>query len=97
MHTSLVTEKVWTSLGHEFGKDAKKTAVIVRVLYGLKSSGTAFRSHLAICMEWFGYMSCRADQISGSNQKPDQRTRYSITPFYCVMWITIIASITMQH
>ena len=33
-----VTEKVWTTLGTEFGKDARKTAVIVRALYGLKSA-----------------------------------------------------------
>ena len=31
-----VTEKVWTTLGPEFGKDTRKTAVIVRALYGLK-------------------------------------------------------------
>ena len=34
-----VTEKVWTTLGSEFSKDARKTAVIVRALYGLKSAG----------------------------------------------------------
>ena len=56
-----VTEKVWTTLGPEFGKDAGKTAVIVRALYGLKSAGAAFRSHLARCMESMGYQSCKAD------------------------------------
>ena len=58
------TEKVWTFLGHEFGKDARKTAVIVRALYGLKSAGAAFRSHLARCMESLGYQSCKADPDS---------------------------------
>ena len=29
-----VTEKMWTILGPEFGKDARKTAVIVRALHG---------------------------------------------------------------
>ena len=33
-----VTEKVWITLGPAFGKDARKTAVIVRVLHGLKWS-----------------------------------------------------------
>ena len=56
-----VTEKVWTTLGPEFGKGAGKTAVIVRALYGLKSEGAAFRSHLARCMESMGYQSCKAD------------------------------------
>ena len=44
-----VTEKVWTSLDPELGKDATKIAVIVRALYGLKSAEAAFRSHLARC------------------------------------------------
>ena len=55
-----VIEKVWTTLGPEFGKDARKNAVIIRALYGLKSAGAAFRSHLAKCMEPLGY-SCKAD------------------------------------
>ena len=38
-----VTEKVWTSSGPEFGKYSRKTAVMVRALYGLKSAGAAFR------------------------------------------------------
>ncbi len=40
--TALVKEKVWTILGPEFGHDSGKSAVIVRVLYGLKSAGAAF-------------------------------------------------------
>ena len=38
-------------MGPEFSKGARKTAVIVIALYGLKSAGVAFRSHLAKCME----------------------------------------------
>ena len=56
-----LTEKVWTTLGPEFGKDRGKTAVIVRALYGLKSVGVAFRSHLARCIKSLGYESCKAD------------------------------------
>ena len=56
-----VTEKVRTILGPQFGKDARKTAVIVKALYGLKSAGAAFRSHLAKGLESFGYESCKAD------------------------------------
>ena len=37
-----VTEKVWITFSPEFGKDAGKTAVIIRALYGLKSAGAAF-------------------------------------------------------
>ena len=56
-----VTEKVWTTLGPEFGNDARKTAVIVKALYGLKLAGAAFRSHLARCMESLEYESCKSD------------------------------------
>ena len=35
--------------------------VIVRALYGLKSAGTAFRCHLAKCIESLGYQSCKTD------------------------------------
>ena len=42
-----VTEKVWTILGPEFSKDVRNIAVIVRALYGLKSAGAVFRSHLS--------------------------------------------------
>ena len=56
-----VTEKMWTTLGPEFGKDARKNVVIVSELYSIKSAGTAFRSHLAKCMESLGYESCKAN------------------------------------
>ena len=59
--TALVTEKIWTILGPEFGEDAGKKALIVRALYGLKSAGAAFRNHLADCMHTLGYEPCRAD------------------------------------
>ena len=68
-----VTEKVWTILGPEFGKDAGKTAVIVRTLYGLKSAGAAFRSHLTRCMEPWAISLARLTLIYGLNQKSDQK------------------------
>ena len=52
---------VWTTAGLEFEKDARKTAVIFRALYGLKSAGAAFRGYLARCMGSMGYFSCMAD------------------------------------
>ena len=55
------TEKIWTTLRPEFGADAGKRALIVRDLYGLKSSGAAFRKHLGECMRGLGYSPCLAD------------------------------------
>jgi hypothetical protein len=60
--TAPLTEKVWTVLGPEFGDDAGKRALIVRALYGLKSSGAAFRNHLAECMKQLGCHPCRDDR-----------------------------------
>ena len=59
--TAPVTEKIWTKLGPEFGDQEGKKAIIVRALYGLRSSGAAFRAHLADCMRHIGYTSCKAD------------------------------------
>ena len=59
--TAPVGEKIWTKLGPEFGADQGKIAIVVRALYGLKSSGAAFRNHLADCMRSLEYKSCLAD------------------------------------
>ena len=37
-----MTEKVWTTQGPEFSKDAIKSAVILRALYCLKLAGATF-------------------------------------------------------
>ena len=52
------TEKVWTILGTEFGSDASKTEMIVRILCGSKSAGADFKSHLTRCMKFMRYLPC---------------------------------------
>ena len=59
--TAPVSEKIWTKLGPMFGEDQGKVALVVRALYGLKSSGAAFRNHLADCMRSLDYKPCLAD------------------------------------
>ena len=59
--TAPCSEKIWTVLGKEFGTDQGKKSIIVRALYGLKSSGVAFHAHLADCMRSMGYTPCRGD------------------------------------
>ena len=59
--TAPCTEKIWTVCGPEFGPNEGKKAIMVRALYGLKSSGSAFRNHLADCMRHLGYTQCMAD------------------------------------
>jgi hypothetical protein len=55
-------EKVYTIAGKEFGsvRDGR-VVVITRALYGLKSSGKAWRDHMAATLRDHGYMSCKAD------------------------------------
>ena len=55
------TEKTWTVLGLEFGKDSGKKALIIRALYGQKSLCGSFRNHISNCIRHLGYISCKAD------------------------------------
>jgi len=55
-------EKVHTTLGLEFGQNLQgRTTVIVKALYGLKSSGAAWRAHLASTLHDLQYRSSLAD------------------------------------
>lgn len=60
--TAPCQEKIYIRVGDEFGEDSGKLTIIVRALYGLASSGAAFRNHLADCMRELGYESCLADR-----------------------------------
>jgi hypothetical protein len=67
-------EKCWFRAGPEFGADKEGTPVIiVRALYGLKSSGARWRDHLAATLREAGYQSCYADPDvwMKPNTKPD--------------------------
>lgn len=56
------SQKYYTVCGPEFGSELQgNKALIVRALYGGKSSGKDFRDHLRDCMEHLGYESCLAD------------------------------------
>ena len=59
--TAKCREKIWTIAGPEFGSDSGKKMIIVRALYGLKSSGAAFRALLAETLYDMGYVPSYAD------------------------------------
>ena len=59
--TAPCAEKIWTTLGPEFGDDVGKKAIILRALYGLKLAGSRFGNYIADCMRLLGYEPCRAD------------------------------------
>ena len=54
-------EKIWTYVGPEFGSEHGQPMIIRKVLYGLKSSGTAFRTHLAETLHDIGFKPTKAD------------------------------------
>ena len=59
--TAPCREKICTIAGPEFGSEAGTTMIIVRALYGLKSSGAAFRSFLAETLNDIGFKPSLAD------------------------------------
>ena len=60
--TAPCREKIYTTAGPEFGPElCGKTMLVVRALYGLKSSGAAFRSFLAETLYDLGYQPSQAD------------------------------------
>jgi len=55
-------EKCYTTAGLEFGKEnVGRPVMIVRALYGLKSSGARWRDHMADTLREAGFKSCLAD------------------------------------
>eukprot|EP00804_Cyclotella_cryptica_P020326 CCRYP_014066-RA/>CCRYP_014066-RA protein AED:0.16 eAED:0.16 QI:0/0/0/1/1/1/3/0/747 len=81
--TAPCREKIWTTLGKEFGDDCGRKAIVVRALYGLKSSGAAFRAHLAGCMREMGYVSCPADPDLWLKEQTDRKGRKYYSYILC--------------
>lgn len=55
------SEKVYTITGTEFGEECGRVAIIVRALYGLKSSGAAWHAMFAQSIMDLGFVSCKSD------------------------------------
>ena len=54
-------EKIWFEGGLETGEDHGKVLIVTRALYGLKSSGAAWRADLAATLRDLNFTSTRAD------------------------------------
>jgi hypothetical protein len=76
--TADVREKVFFIAGDEFGHRHKgKVVIIVKALYGLKSSGAAWRAHLAEVLHDMGYQSSLADpDVWFRTEVKDNGTKY---------------------
>ena len=58
---SFTNEKVYCRAGPEFGPLEGKTLIVVKSLYGLKSSAERWRAHFADTLRSMGFVSSRAD------------------------------------
>jgi hypothetical protein len=59
--TAKCREKIYITAGPEFGSEAGSTMIVSMALYGLKSSGAAFRSKLAGVLHDLQYQPSLAD------------------------------------
>eukprot|EP00804_Cyclotella_cryptica_P003431 CCRYP_002083-RA/>CCRYP_002083-RA protein AED:0.66 eAED:0.23 QI:0/-1/0/1/-1/0/1/0/156 len=76
--------KIWTTLGKEFGDDCGKKAIVVPSLCGLKSSGTAFRVHLAgSCERWV--TPCAPQILTYGSRNRQTRKEVGTIPISSVM------------
>ncbi|KAI2502131.1 Reverse transcriptase (RNA-dependent DNA polymerase) [Fragilaria crotonensis] len=82
--TANCREKVNVIAGPEFGSEAGSIMIIRKALYGLKSSGAAFRAHLAETLYKLDYKPTKADPdvwIQPAT-KPDGFENYEVTLVY---------------
>ena len=70
--TAPCREKCWLRAGPEFGSDEGRVMIVTRALYGLKSSGAAFRAFLATRLDEIGFVPSEAD--------PDVWMRRAVKP-----------------
>ena len=89
-----VREKLYTIAGKEFGpKFEVRPVLIVRALYGLRSSGKAFRDCLATNLREMGYVSWRADPDLW--MRPDTETDGTEYYRYVICYVDDVAA-TME-
>ena len=70
--TAKCREKCWTRGNAAFGSDKGKVFIVTNALYGLKTSGAAFRAHLASRLDEMGFKSSISD--------PDVWLRSAVKP-----------------
>ena len=92
--TAPCREKCWTIAGPEFGSDQGKPFIITKALYGLKSSGAAFRAFLAETLDEMGFRSSHADPDVWLRPavKPDGEKYYD----YILCYVDDILTISLE-
>ena len=87
-------EKIWTYAGPEFGSECGQPMIIKKELYGLKSSGMAFRAHLAETLRDIGFKPTKADPDVWIHLavKPDGSEYYE----YIMCYVNDILSVSLD-
>ena len=82
--TAPCREKCYLKAGQEFGKLEGQILIVRKALYGLKSSGAAFRAYLAEYLDKLGYRSSLADPDVWMREqtKPDGERYYEYLLVY---------------
>ena len=98
---TLIREKLYIWAGPEFGQDAGKFFIIVRAIYGLKSSGASFRSLLAEHLNEIGLRFTVSDPDVWKRKaiKPDGEFCYEYALVYIddIMIVALDPSQTMRQ
>jgi len=86
-------EKIWTRAGKVFGSNKGCIMIIVRALYGLKTSGAAWRAAFAEKLTEMGYKSTKAD--------PDVWIHQSVKPngfqYYKILLVYVDDILCVSH
>ena len=92
--TAPCREKVWMRGGIKFGELADEVLIVEKALYGLKSSGVAFRAFLAQTFDKMGFQSSIADPDVWFQPatKPDGEQYYE----YIVCYVDNVFGISMN-
>ena len=87
-------EKIWTFARPEFWSEKGTPIVIRKALYSLKSSGAAFRAHLAETLYDIGFRSGKADPDVWLRLavKPNGQTYYE----YILCYVDDILSVSLN-
>ena len=95
--TAKCREKIWTIAGPEFGSEEGSLMIVKMALYGLKSSGAAFRAKLSGVLHDLSYVTSKADPDVWIRPavRPDGSEYYEMALCY-VNDILVIASESMK-
>ncbi|KAL7487169.1 LOW QUALITY PROTEIN: hypothetical protein ACHAW6_015163 [Cyclotella cf. meneghiniana] len=81
--TAPFCEKIWSTLGNKFGENCGRKAIIVQALYGLKSSGAAFRAYLAGCLHEMVYCPSPTDCDLWLKEQTDRKGNHYYANILC--------------